>query len=183
MMIFSMFFAMVKFYWFTNKDSEECVTYGQCFLSIVTDGIRGGGCMGFPTKKITDEQYFSEFIFEWFFYFSIILILLNVINSIIVDTFQALREEANAQYETKMNICFICSLNRNVFDRKGIDFDYHKEHEHNILNYFHYLYKIIKSDEQELNSLDYQVLLSYRQTRTDFFPVNNAISINSSENN
>ena len=183
MMIFSMFFAMVKFYWFTNKDSEECVTYGQCFLSIVTDGIRGGGGMGFPTKKITDEQYYSEFIFEWFFYFSIILILLNVINSIIVDTFQALREEANAQYETKMNICFICSLNRNVFDRKGIDFDYHKEHEHNILNYFLYLYKIIKTDEQELNSLDYQVLLSYRQTRTDFFPVNTAISINSSENN
>ena len=181
MMIFSMFFAMVKFYWFTNENSEECVTYGQCFLSIVTDGIRGGGGMGFPTKKITEEQYYSEFIFEWCFYFSIILILLNVINSIIVDTFQALREEANAQYETKMNICFICSLNRNVFDRKGIDFDYHKEQEHNILNYFHYLYKIIKTDEQELNSLDYQVLLSYRQTRTDFFPVNTAISINSNE--
>ena len=51
---------------------------------------------------------------------------MNVINSIFVDTFQTLREEANAQYE--MNICFICSLNRNnAFDGKGIDFDYHKE--------------------------------------------------------
>ena len=40
------------------------------------------------------------------------------------------------------------------------DFDYHKEH--NILNYLYYLYKIIKTDEQELNSLDYQVLLSYK---------------------
>ncbi len=41
--------------------------------------------------------------------------------------------------------------------------------------------KNIKTDEQELNSLDYQVLFSYRQIRTDFFSINTAISINSNE--
>ena len=177
MMIFSLFFAMVKFYWFTDEFSEECVTFGQCFLSMVTDGIRGGAGMGFSTKRISDKQYYSEFIFEWVFYFSIILILLNVINSIIVDTFQALREEAAEQYETKMNLCFICSLNRSIFERNGLDFENHKEQEHSILNYFHYIFKVIKTDEQELNSLDYQVLLSYKQTKTDFFPVKTAMAL------
>ena len=109
--------------------------------------------------------------------------MLNIINGIIVDTFQALREEANAQYETKMNVCFICSLNRSVFERRGIDFDFHKEIEHNCLSYFHYLYKILQTDEQELNSLDYQVLLSYRQARTDFFPVNTSLSISQNQSN
>ena len=181
--IFSLFFAMIKFYWFTDQANTNCLTYQQCFLSIVTDGIRGGGGMGFSIKKINEDDYFVEFLLEWIFYFSIILILLNIINGIIVDTFQALREEANAQYETKMNVCFICSLNRSIFERRGIDFDFHKEIEHNCLSYFHYLYKILQTDEQELNSLDYQVLLSYRQARTDFFPVNTSLSISQNQSN
>ena len=78
-----------------------------------------------------------------------------------------------------MNICFICSLKRGIFERIGLDFEAHKEREHNILNYFHYLLKILNTDEQELNSLDYQVLLSFRQTRTDFFPMKTSLSIDS----
>ena len=179
MMIFSLFFANVKFYWFTNEESGECLTFNQCFLSIVTDGIRAGGGMGFPMKRITDPHYYSEFIFEWVFYFVIVLVFLNAINGIIVDTFQSLREEANELYEIKMNICFICSLKRGIFERIGLDFEAHKEREHNILNYFHYLLKILNTDEQELNSLDYQVLLSFRQTRTDFFPMKTSLSIDS----
>ena len=94
---------------------------------------------------------------------NIVLVFLNAINDIIVDTFQSLREEANELYEIKMNICFICSLNRTIFERIGLDFEQHKEREHNILNYFHYVMKILNTDEQELNSLDYQVLLSFKQ--------------------
>ena len=41
----------------------------------------------------------------------------------------------------------------------------------------HYIFKVIKTDEQELNSLDYQVLLSYKQTKTDFFPVKTAMAL------
>ena len=90
------------------------------------------------------------------------------------------REEANELYEIKMNICFICSLNRTIFERIGLDFEQHQEREHNILNYFHYVMKILNTDEQELNSLDYQVLLSFKQLRTDFFPMKTSMSIDAS---
>ena len=63
---------------------------------------------------------------------NIVLVFLNAINDIIVDTFQSLREEANELYEIKMNICFICSLNRTIFEKIGLDFEQHKEREHNI---------------------------------------------------
>ena len=111
---------------------------------------------------------------------NIVLVFLNAINDIIVDTFQSLREEANELYEIKMNICFICSLNRTIFERIGLDFEQHKEREHNILNYFHYVMKILNTDEQEFNSLDYQVLLSFKQLRTDFFPMKTSMSIDAS---
>ena len=47
------------------------------------------------------------------------------------------------------------------------------------LNRHFHLLKILNTDEQELNSLDYQVLLSFRQTRTDFFPMKTSLSIDS----
>ena len=69
MMIFSMFFAMFKFYWFTNK---ECITYGPYFLSIITDRISGGDGMDFTTKKTLKNKVnsFSMKVvnFKFFFY-------------------------------------------------------------------------------------------------------------------
>ncbi len=103
--------------------------------------------------------------------------MLNVINGIIVDTFQALREQNNLKEDIKANLCYICSLNRSKFEIKGINFNYHTLCEHSILNYFYYVFKIQLTDEQELNSLDYQVLNSIKELRTDFFPVKKALSL------
>ena len=174
-LIMSLFFAMLKYKWFTSD--EECFTYNECFLDMIYTGIRGGAGMGFPMRKIDENRYFVEFILEWFFFFLFFLILLNVINGVIVDTFQELREKTNEENENKLNICYICSQHRGDFEKNGIDFEYHKDHEHNILNYFHYIFKVQATDEQELNSLDYQVRQSIKAKRTDFFPVNTCLSL------
>ncbi len=60
-------------------------------------------------KSITEPGYFTEFGIEWMFYFSIILIMLNIVNGIIVDTFQEQREKTNNRNDSKKNICYICS--------------------------------------------------------------------------
>ena len=62
MMIFSMFFVIIKFYWFTN---EECIINGQYFLSIINNGISGGDEMGFPTLKNKVNSFSNDaFIFQ-----------------------------------------------------------------------------------------------------------------------
>lgn len=181
--IIILFYSSISFYLlrneFYNSDLDEniCSSFLHCFSTLITNGIRAGSGLGFSVKPFSSSLYFPEFIFEWIFYFSIILIMLNVINGIIVDTFQALREQNNLKEDIKANVCYICSLNRSKFEVKGLNFTDHTNIEHNVLNYFYYMFKIQLTDEQDLNSLDYQVLNSIRDTRTDFFPVKKALSL------
>ena len=54
------------------------------------------------------------------FYIVFSLFLLNMILAIIVDTFGELRDaRAEAEF-SKANSCFICSVDRETFKRKGV---------------------------------------------------------------
>ena len=66
-LIVSLFFAMIKYKWFTGPD--ECVTYSECFLDMLNSGIRGGSGMGFGIKKLGQEGYLIEFFLEWILFF------------------------------------------------------------------------------------------------------------------
>jgi hypothetical protein len=187
LIILILFYSSVTFYFFRdglyNEEIKEniCETFLQCFLYLINYGIRTGSGVGFGIKGFNQKGYWSEFIFDWIFYFSIILIMINIINGIIVDTFQALREANNERDDVRENVCFICSLNRAKFEIKGINFENHRIKEHNILNYFEYLIKIKMTDEHDLNSLDFEVLNAVIEQRTDFFPVKKAKCFESTE--
>ena len=79
--------------------------------------------------------------------------------------------------EDKENSCFICSLNRVKFEIKGIDFEGHLSSEHNIANYFHYLMRINRTDEHDLNSIDLQVFKAFKERKINFFPIKKAKSL------
>ncbi len=103
--------------------------------------------------------------------------MLNVINGIIVDTFQQLREESAVTYTRKHDVCFVCSFNRDIFEKKGFNFEEHKSYDHNILNYVHYILKVLSTDKHDLNSVDSYVLNLMMQGRTDFFPLKKSLSL------
>ena len=180
--IMILFYSSVSFFLFRNEfynediNQNNCDSLLHCFLYLFNYGIRSGS-LGLPLKKIEEKQYWSEFIFDWVFYFILILIMLNIINGIIVDTFQALREQNNEKEHVKNNVCYICSIDRSKFEMKGVDYDYHLQKEHNILNYFHYIIKVLRTFEQDLNSMDFEVLKAIKASSTDFFPVKKALSL------
>ena len=148
----------------------------KCFFSIFNYGIRGGlGLL--PQKSWEDTDYLFQFAFVWIFYFLMILILINIVNGIIVDTFQDLREQQNERDNVSLNYCYICSLNRTKFDMRGLDFNNHIIKEHSILDYLYYIIKIKDGDPQDFNSLDLQILNAINDLRIDFFPIKTASSI------
>ena len=61
-LIVSLFFAMIKYKWFTGPD--ECITYNECFFEMLNSGIRGGSGMGFGIKKLGQKGYIIEFFFR-----------------------------------------------------------------------------------------------------------------------
>jgi len=185
LMILILFYTSITYFFFRDdlyrSDVGEniCETYFQCFLFLLNYGIRSGSGIEFGIKQINEVGFYKEFIFGWIFYFIIMLIIVNIINGIIVDTFQALREQNNKKDDILQNFCYICSLDRAQFEIKGVNFEKHVSIDHKIQNYFDYLIKIQGTDEQDLNSLDSQVLHAIREFKTDFFPNKKAKSLDS----
>ena len=175
----SLVFSMIQYRWFS--DLEECTSYSECFFNMLNIGIRGGAGMGFGIKKIGQHLYFIEFILEIIIFILVTLILMNMLVGIIVDSFQEFSEKLDEEKDIKENICYICSLHREKFEKKGIKFENHIELEHNIINYFIYMSKVDNADESDLNSIDYQVKQSIKNNRADFFPINTCLSLNSNK--
>lgn len=123
---------------------------------------------------MSDTAYWSEFIFEWVFYFTIILVLLNIINGIIVDTFQAMREDNEKTDKIRNGKCYVCSISRSNFEANGISYERHIKHEHNALGYMHYVLRVKNADPDRLNSCELMVLKKIGEYRTDFFPIKKA---------
>ncbi len=178
LIILILFYAAITLYFFNMNDdgSYLCQSYLECFLYLFNNGMRAGG-LPFEMKIEEQPGFYSEFFYSWIFYFLIILIILNIVNGIIVDTFQEIRENNNTLYEEKKNTCFICQLNRTLFESNGISFDDHVLKEHNILYYFCYLFKLHKTDAHDLNSVDFQVYNSIKNSKVNFFPIDKANGI------
>ena len=148
-------------------------------MNMMNHGIRSQSIGDFSNvKSIKDKYYLIHFLFQWIFFFTVILLMINIINGIIVDTFQQLREENNKKYDDNNNICYICNLDRSAFEIVGINFYQHKQEEHSLTNYLFYLLKIHLVYEHDLNSLDSYVLNAIRENRIDFFPIFQSTSLN-----
>ena len=156
LVILLFFYAALTIYFFSIKDDGTylCSSYLECFFYLFNYGLRAGG-VPFDPKINEQPGFWSEFIYSWVFYFLIILIILNIVNGIIVDT-------------------FICQNSRSKFESKGLDFEYHINFEHNVTYYFCYLFKIKKQDVHDLKSVDFQVCNSISENKVEFFQIDQA---------
>jgi len=126
------------FIWFFNdlkmgvENNYSNKSLASMIFVVVEQGMRNGGGVGDAmhdkykagTEKQGKDSLGAEMVWRWFldmmFFISIVLILMNVLFGIIVDSFGALREEKNFQKEDRVNLCFVCGLKRDMFDRYGL---------------------------------------------------------------
>lgn len=60
---------------------------------------------------VQESTYTARVIYDLLFYFVVIVIVLNLIFGVIIDTFADLRTEKQHREETLRNTCFICGEN------------------------------------------------------------------------
>ena len=105
--------------------------------------------------------------------------MLNIVNGIIVDTFQNLREGNSKLKEITENSCYICSISRYVFESNAINFEYHCRKEHGIKGYLDYIFYIFNhNNKDDFSSTEFKIYESIKYNMFDFFPINKAISLN-----
>ena len=135
-----------------------CYSSIQCWMFIISFGLRAGGGIGDNLSKISFKENHSHFIIRFFydvlFHLFIVLILLNVFLGIIVDAFAELRNK-NWQREKDMNsICFICQLSSDDCLSRNIDYEEHINTTHNLWNYVYYLTYLHLVNVNDLNRIN-----------------------------
>ena len=79
----------------------------------------------------------ARVINDMLFFFLVIIIVLNLIFGVIIDTFADLRSEKQQKEEILKNTCFTCGLDRSQFDNKAVSFEDHIHQEHKMWHYLH----------------------------------------------
>lgn len=104
----------------------------------------------------------------------------------IIDTFGALRSEDEEKKEDQDNVCFICGLGRETFERervgkafflKRIEFNEHLHLNHYMWNYVYYIAYLSEKDSTEFSGLESKVWSKYLARSTEFFPQQVALSL------
>lgn len=63
------------------------------------------------------------------------LIMKAIISGMIIEAFGMLRRTAQAQTKEKNNICPICNLSRKELGKYQVDFNLHRQNDHNPWNF------------------------------------------------
>ncbi|KAK2709545.1 inositol 1,4,5-trisphosphate receptor-like isoform X2 [Artemia franciscana] len=162
---------------------RSCDTLLMCIITALHLGVRSGGGVGDILRKIGPEEpgYIYRVVYDMFFFFVMIVIVLNLIFGVIIDTFADKRTEKDKREEILKNSCFICGLERTSFDNKAVTFEYHIRCEHNMWHYLFFLILIKTKDPTEFTGPESFVADMIQEKNLDWFPRLRALSLDDSE--
>jgi len=157
-----------------------CDTLFQCFFTTMTLGLRNGGGIADSLTTISyelKEKFFGRIVYDLTFFIIVVVIFLNIIFGIIIDTFAQLRDEKMSIEEDLQSTCFICHMERYTFDRNGNGFDHHIANDHNVWQYIFYLVHLQRKDPTDFTGVESYVMALYNTEETNWIPQHRALVI------
>ncbi|XP_061187355.1 inositol 1,4,5-trisphosphate receptor type 1-like isoform X4 [Saccostrea echinata] len=165
----------------TTEDGKQrvCDSLIMCILTSLNHGLRNGGGIGDLLRKpdIRENLFVARVVYDLLFFFIVIIIVLNLIFGVIIDTFADLRSEKQQKDEILKNTCFVCGLNRSNFDNKSVSFDEHKSKEHNMWHYLNFIVLVKVKDHTEFTGPESYVYQMVKEKNLDWFPRMRAMSL------
>lgn len=126
---------------------------------------------------LQEPLFVARVIYDLLFFFVVIIIVLNLIFGVIIDTFADLRSEKQQKELILRNTCFICGLNRSAFDNKTVSFEEHIKCEHNMWHYLYFIVLIKVKDPTEFTGPESYVHAMVKESVLDWFPRLRAMSL------
>jgi inositol 1,4,5-triphosphate receptor type 1 len=82
----------------------------MCIVTTLNNGLRNGGGIGdiLRTPSSSEPLFIFRVVYDLLFFFIVIIITLNLIFGVIIDTFGDLRQEKQKKDYTLKYTCFIC---------------------------------------------------------------------------
>lgn len=110
-------------------------------------------------------------MFDVSFFLIVIIILLNIIFGIIIDTFAQLRDAKRQVEDNINNFCFICNLQRYLLDKDTEQgFDYHCKEDHDTWSYLYYIVYLRSKDSTDYNGVESSLYAMFENGEISWFP-------------
>ncbi|XP_029457322.1 inositol 1,4,5-trisphosphate receptor type 1 isoform X1 [Rhinatrema bivittatum] len=166
-----------------EEKEHTCETLLMCIVTVLSHGLRSGGGVGDVLRKPSKEEplFAARVIYDLLFFFMVIIIVLNLIFGVIIDTFADLRSEKQKKEEILKTTCFICGLERDKFDNKTVTFEEHIKEEHNMWHYLCFIVLVKVKDSTEYTGPESYVAEMIKERNLDWFPRMRAMSLVSSD--
>ncbi|KAH9503750.1 Inositol 1,4,5-trisphosphate receptor type 1 [Bulinus truncatus] len=173
--------------WHLAEDDDEepsdkmraCDSLIMCIITSINQGLRNGGGIGDVLRKPSKNEplFLARVVYDLLFFFIVIIIVLNLIFGVIIDTFADLRSEKQTKDEILRNTCFICGLERAAFDNRSVTFEDHTKHEHNMWHYLYFIVLVKVKDPTEFTGPESYVDAMIKERNLEWFPRMRAMSL------
>jgi len=148
--------SLVAYILFTDEyslaDQHDCQTLINCFMLHVAYGwlespvwdsegminpyLQNSNSYS-PHYRLTTQSLYTGFavFFQVMYVIVVNLVLSAIISGLIIDTFSEMRSENESIESDIVGNCFICGIDRDDFERAGVNFNGHTTHDHNMWKY------------------------------------------------
>ncbi|KAK7067485.1 Inositol 1,4,5-trisphosphate receptor type 1, partial [Halocaridina rubra] len=166
-----------------DMKEQACSSLIMCIITTLNHGLRSGGGIGDILRAPSNSEnlFAARVIYDMLFFFIVIIIVLNLIFGVIIDTFADLRSEKQNSEEILKNSCFICGLKRASFDNKAVNFEDHIKREHNMWHYLYFYVLVRVKDPTEFTGPESYVYTLVQDKDLNWFPRMRAMSLSIGE--
>ncbi|TNN14277.1 Inositol 1,4,5-trisphosphate receptor type 2 isoform 2 [Schistosoma japonicum] len=167
-----------------DNTERRCDSLRMCILTTLREGLLNGGGIGDVLRRPSskDNSFIFRTIYDLSFFVIVIVIILNLIFGVIVDTFAALRQEKQNSEELNKNHCCVCGLHRSAFDHSNTNFDEHVDVDHNIWHYLYFIIYLRTKPMDDLTSLEIYIDKLIRKNEFKWIPRRRAMTLQNTEN-
>mmetsp|Transcript_7631 Transcript_7631/g.6911 ORF Transcript_7631/g.6911 Transcript_7631/m.6911 type:complete len:271 (+) Transcript_7631:1554-2366(+) len=157
-LVYDYFFALIGYYFFVDDFNGYCSSTWFCFLASFDFAFKAdGGVGGWLAETSTTSLDIGRFLYDNIYNFLMLIIMLNIVAGIIIDTFGTLRDEDKNYHHDIENICFICGYDRETLDKASDvknGFLNHIKKDHYLWNYLFYIAYIQQKKATDLTGLE-----------------------------
>eukprot|EP00759_Apiculatamorpha_spiralis_P055449 PhF_6_TR7816/c0_g1_i1/m.11241 len=176
--IMAYFFSIIGFVYFKDEFNDHeavCTTLRSCFVHVLFTGVRMGGGIADVMQPAHNRGF--RILYDFMFFYFVILIFLNIVFGIILDKFAELRTQRRTKEEDMVRNCFICGIDAHSFDRYADGFANHYRKEHNMWNYLYFMHHLKRKSKDDYTGQESYVHHMIQQSKLNFFPVGRCVSL------
>jgi hypothetical protein len=145
----------------SSVNKETCKNLLECSFFVFYQGMSESGNLKTSLRTASPGQYnyIPRIVFDSVFFVWVGIVLMNIVTGLMVDTFSALRGEKVERQKILESECFVCGLQRGVYDDLGLgpgtpSFVQHLATDHDLWMYVYFVAYLKEKDPTEYNGIE-----------------------------